>query len=610
MNKKNSTSVEEVLDNEAKVKLLRALLKYPTDKSFRGRQLSDLADVPKSTANRKLNELHEEGVLNREEIEGGTTHQYSINEDFTYIDSLKDMFEEERQMQKTMEPDTETLDLDSLRNWLWEAADILRGSIDSADYKNYIFGLMFLKRLSDRFHEEAEEIMDERGIPEEVAYEDPDFHDFYIPERARWSHIQEQTRDIGATINKAFELIEDENETIENRVLSSIDFNDKDRLPDPVLEELVVHFSKKRLRNEDLEDPDVFGRAYEYLIRQFADDAGKKGGEFYTPREVVKVIVECLDPEPGMRVYDPCCGSGGMLVYSAKHIEDNGGDMDEISLYGQEKNLNTWAICEMNMLLHNLPDARIERGDTMRDPGFIEDGGLMVFDRVIANPMWNQKRWSKEYLQDNEPYGRFSFGYPPKNKGDWAWIQHMLASVNKTGKVGVVLDNGVLFRSRSEGKIRRKVLEKDWIEAVIALPDNLFYNTSSPGCILIMNKDKPAEREGKVLFIYGEDQYTRETDVQMFEELSNQNELTDAGIDKIVETYESGIEEEHFSRLVDLDEIEENDWNLNVPRYVDTTEPEEPIDVTEKRRELQEVEEQRDKKSKKLNKFLDDLNYG
>jgi len=299
-----------------------------------------------------------------------------------------------------------------------------------------------------------------------------------------------------------------------------------------------------------------------------------------------------------------------MLIYSAEHIRESGGDMTDISLYGQEKNLNTWAIGQMNVLLHELYDAKIEKGDTITDPKRVtKHDELEVFDRVIANPMWNQKEWSKDWIQDNEPYNRFPYGLPPSNRGDWAWIQLMLASLNETGKAGVVMDNGVLFRSRSEKKIRKPLLEDDLVEAVIALPENLFYNTSSPGCILILNKDKPEEREGKVHFIYAEDQTLRESEVRVFEELSNQNQLTDEGVEYLAETFSTGRKEEHHSRLVDLKEIEENDWNLNVPRYVDTTEPEEPIDVSESLLELDELTDKRQKTAKELQQHMEELEY-
>jgi Type I restriction-modification system methyltransferase subunit len=444
-----------------------------------------------------------------------------------------------------------------------------------------------------------------------VARDDPDLHEeFWVPERARWDHIAAQDSDIGAALNKALAAVEDENDAISNRVLTSIDFNNKERLPDNVLDKLVTHFSKHRYRNADLDDPDIFGRAYEYLIRQFADDAGKKGGEFYTPRKVVQLIVECVDPEPGHRVYDPCCGSGGMLIYSADHIRSKGGSVDDISLHGQERNLNTWAIGQMNMLLHELQDARIAKGDTIRKPQFTTGHDeLEVFDRVIANPMWNQKDWNKPWVEENEPYNRFKYGLPPKNRGDWAWIQLMLASLNETGKAGVVMDNGILFRSRSEKKIRKPILEEDLVEAVIALPENLFYNTSSPGCILLLNKDKPEERKDKVLFIYAEDQELRESGVQIFEELSNQNQLTTKGVDYLAETYHTARNEAHHSRLVDIEEIAENDWNLNVPRYVDTTEPEEPVDVSEKLQELDELEAKREETAAKLEQYMKELEY-
>ncbi|AUX10076.1 type I restriction enzyme, M subunit [Halalkaliarchaeum desulfuricum] len=491
------------------------------------------------------------------------------------------------------EPDL--LTLPTLEKHLWAAADKLRGSIDSADYKNYIFGLLFLKRANDRFEEETEEVAEELGIPIETARDDRDLHEeFWIPERARWDHIKAQETDVGAALNKALAAIEDENDPIADRVLTTVDFNDKERLPDSLLSDLVSHFSKHRYRNEDLEDPDIFGRAYEYLIREFADDAGKKGGEFYTPREVVRLIVKCVNPQPGHRVYDPCCGSGGMLIYSAEHIREQGGDMTDISLYGQEKNLNTWAIGQMNVLLHELYDAKIEKGDTITDPKRVtKHDELEVFDRVIANPMWNQKEWNKDWVEDNEPYNRFPYGLPPSNRGDWAWIQLMLASLNETGKMGVVMDNGVLFRSRSEGNLRESMIKDDLVEAVIALPEKLFYNTNSPGCILIINKDKPEKLKDSIQFIYAEDEYLRESGVQIYTEGSKQNTLTDEGVSHIAETYLSAREEPHHSRIVSLEEIQQNDWNLSVPRYVDTVDPIEPVDIEESMNNLSQLEKKR-----------------
>ena len=506
--------------------------------------------------------------------------------------------------------DGETLELDTLESHLWEAADILRGSIDAADYKNYIFGLLFLKRINDRFEDEtweiAEELTGDDEEPDEDLLEqirgDRDLHEeFWVPERGRWGHIAAQSSDIGATLNKALEAVEDENDAIADRVLTSVDFNDKDRLSDATLEELVTHFSKHRYRNADLEDPDIFGRAYEYLIRQFADDAGKKGGEFYTPREVVQLLVECVDPEPGDRVYDPACGSGGMLVYSAQHVENEGGDRDDISLYGQEKNLNTWAIGQMNVLLHELQDANIAKGDTITNPQFVtEHGELSLFDKVLANPQWNQKKWNKDWVKENEPYSRFPYGLPPSNRGDWAWIQLMLASLSENGKAGVVMDNGVLFRSRSEGDLRQKVIDADLIEAVVALPENLFYNTSSPGCVLILNKNKDDKKKDNILFIYAEDKYGSKR---------TQNYLRSQDINKIVEGYYSREAIEGFSRVVQIGEIQENNYNLNVSRYIDTTEKTETRPVPEIWAELSELEEVQGELTRELADSLDEFRY-
>ena len=294
-----------------------------------------------------------------------------------------------RPVAEAPEPPAEVLSVAQLEQYLWSAADILRGSIDSSDYKTYIFGLLFLKRLSDRFEEEAEKLIAE-GVPEGVAWSDPDEHQFFVPHRARWNTVQTRATNIGETLNKACAALEEQNPALEG-VLAGIDFNDERKLGDArnrdtVLARLVQHFSQISLRNEHMAEPDLLGRAYEYLIEQFADDAGKKGGEFYTPRMAVKLIVELLAPAEGMRICDPTAGSGGMLIECAHHIERKGGNPRNLTLHGQEKNLGTWAICKMNMLLHGLPDARIEKGDTIRDPKLVHEGELLLYDRVIANP--------------------------------------------------------------------------------------------------------------------------------------------------------------------------------------------------------------------------------
>ena len=405
-------------------------------------------------------------------------------------------------------PDTpdlfpEVLSVAQLEQYLWSAADILRGSIDSSDYKTYIFGLLFLKRLSDRFEEEAEKLIEE-GVPADVAWTDPDEHQFFVPDRARWGAIQRTANNIGETLNKACAALEEQNPALEG-VLAGIDYNDERRLGDArnrdtVLARLVQHFSQVSLRNDRMAEPDLLGRAYEYLIEQFADDAGKKGGEFYTPRMVVRLIVELLAPTERMRICDPTAGSGGMLIECAHFIERRGGNPRNLTLHGQEKNLGTWAICKMNMLLHGLPDARIEKGDTIRDPKLVEEAELLLYDRVIANPPFSLDEWGRD-VAESDGYGRFRFGVPPRTKGDLAFVQHMVAVLNAEGRLGVVMPHGVLFRGSAEGKIRQGLLQEDLFEAVIGLAPNLFYGTGIPASILVLNRDKPAERKGKVLFI-------------------------------------------------------------------------------------------------------------
>jgi len=493
----------------------------------------------------------------------------------------------------------EKLTFDKLKTKVWEAADILRGSIDSFDYKNYIFGLLFLKRLSDVFEEEAMKVEKETG-DKNLAWNDPDEHQFFVPERARWGNIKKHVSQIGDALNKAAAEIEDKNPIMEG-VVASIDFN-SDRLGDVkqrdgTLLRLIQHFSTISMKNTDLENPDIFGNVYEYLIEKFADDAGKKGGEFYTPRKVVQLIVNLLDPKEGMRICDPTCGSGGMLIESAHYVEKHHGNLKNISLYGQEKNIGTWSICKMNMLLHGFPDADIRKGDTIRAPKLLVDGQLMLFDRVIANPPFSLDKWGRD-VAEQDGFGRFRHGVAPKTRGDFAFVQHMIATLNSKGKLGVVVPHGVLFRGAAEGAIRKAIIEEDLIEAVIGLPAALFYGTGIPAAILIINKDKPAERKGKIFFVHAAEEY---------EQLKKQNKLRDRDLEKITRAVKEYADVDKYCRAVDVSEIAENDYNLNISRYIDTAPEEEEIDVKAAVKELHEIEKQRKVVEEKMNKYLAEL---
>jgi type I restriction enzyme M protein len=491
------------------------------------------------------------------------------------------------------------LTLDQLEAHLWESANILRGSIDAGDYKHYIFGLLFYKRLCDVWEEEYEVRLEEFHDKELAA--DPDEHRFHIPQGHFWKDIREASTNIGERLNSAFHAIEDANLRLKG-VFQDVDFNNKERFPDATLEALLQHFERYRLRTTDAEG-DMLGNAYEYLIKQFADDAGKKGGEFYTPKMVVRLITECLAPQEGMSIYDPTCGSGGMLLEAYHHLERTGKNPQTLSLYGQEKNLNTWAICQMNLFLHDINDAFVARGDTLRDPKHLvgEDAkGLMTFDRVMANPPFSLKEWGHSLWKEGDKWGRDTYGCPPKSYGDLAFAQHMVASLKTDGMMGVVLPHGVLFRGGTEGKIREGLLKEDLIEAVIGLGPNLFYGAGITACILIIQKNKPADRRGKVLIVNG---------AHEFLEGKAQNELTDENLKTLSSAFLDFEDQDKLARVVALEEIERNEFNLNISRYVQIGEDEEEIEVEAEVVKLIALQAERDIVEASMTACLRELGY-
>lgn len=455
---------------------------------------------------------------------------------------------------------TAQLSLPELEQYLAKAADLLRGNIDQADFKAYIFPLMFFKRISDVYLEEFEQALDESGGDRDFAAF-AENHRFAVPAGNLWSDVREKSENIGTAMQTAFREIEKQNPESLYGIFGNANWTNKDKLPDRKLADLIEHFSTKTLGSSNVA-PDVFGNAYEYLIKRFADQSNKKAGEYYTPRSVVSLLVNILDPQEGESVYDPACGTGGMLIEVIEHVRAAGGSPKTLwgKLYGQEKVLATSAIARMNLLLHGIEDFKVVREDTLRNPAFYTGNHLARFDTVLANPPFSLKAWGDvEWTSD--PWGRNQLGgVPPKGYADWAWVQHMLTSANpNTGRVAVVLPQGALFRQGAEARIRTHILKAKKVEAVIGLAPNLFYGTGLAACALILRHQRPADQQDKVLFINGE---------RLMRKGRNQNTLEPEHAKALLESYRGFADIDGHAHVVDLAEIEGRDFNLSIPLYV------------------------------------------
>jgi len=506
----------------------------------------------------------------------------------------------------------------SMESWIWDAACSIRGAQEAAKYKDFILPLIFVKRLCDVFDDELNRIAQKVKTREKafrVVKADKKLVRFYLPlqpedpEQPVWSVIRQLTDKIGETLTTYLKDIAKEN-TLLKGIIDRVDFNATTHgqrdLDDDRLSNLIEKISEKRLGLEDVE-ADIIGRSYEYLIRKFAENSGQKAGEFYTPLEVGLVMAKIMQPEPGMEIFDPCCGSAGLLIKCQLEMEERMQAMEQYApllLYGQEYTPNTWAMANMNMIIHDL-QGEIEIGDSFRKPKFRQAGGLRQFDRVVANPMWNQD-WFKETDYDADELNRFpkEAGFPGKSSADWGWVQHIAASLNGTGRAAVVLDTGAASRgsgnagTSKEKDVRKYFVEQDWIEGVIYLPENLFYNTSAPGILLFLNRAKPQAQQDKLLLINAS---------LVFEKGDPKNFIPEAGIERIARTFVEWREEEKFCQIVDKARIRKEDYNISPSRYIHVSEAEEQRKISDLIKELTDLEREAAQTNTQLLKIFAEL---
>ncbi|MFH1127610.1 MAG: type I restriction-modification system subunit M [archaeon] len=497
-----------------------------------------------------------------------------------------------------------------ISNTLWRACDTFRGKIDSSIYKDYVLVMLFVKYLSDTYKEHLEDYTKKYEGDKERIQRALERDRFVLDEKSTFDHIYSKRNDanVGEVINKALEHIEEENKMKLRGVFRNIDFNSeailgqtKDR--NSMLKHILEDFKDLDLRPTSVGSADVIGDAYEYMIGKFASDAGKKGGEFFTPSEVSELISRLVKPKENDRIYDPTCGSGSLLIRTAKKVPSG-----KFAVYGQERNGQTHSLCRMNMFLHKFDDANIAWGDTLSNPLFLDNEQLMKFQVVVANPPFSLDKWAMGFAGSGDdmdfimeptldPYRRFEWGVPPKSKGDYAFVQHMLYSLAEGGRMGIVLPHGVLFRGATEGKIRTQIIDLNLLDAVIGLPANLFFGTGIPACVLVFKKNR-SRRD--ILFIDASND-------GHYEKGKNQNNLREEDIQRIVDAYEKYENSDKFAHVATLDEIKENEYNLNIPRYVDTFEEEEPVDMDAVKENIANIKKELAEVEVKMQKQLEEL---